>query len=149
MIAIGCDHAATALKEDLKDHLRQRGLECLDFGASGEAAADYPVAAFKVATAVAQGHCALGILLCGTGVGISMAANKVRGIRAVCCSEPFSAKLSREHNNSNVLCMGARVVGAAFAKMILDAWLDASFAGGRHCARVEMIAAIEDGSFSC
>ncbi|MDR3312998.1 MAG: ribose 5-phosphate isomerase B [Oscillospiraceae bacterium] len=147
MIAIGCDHAATALKEELKQHLAARGVACRDYGTSGDAKADYPVSAFKVATAVAGGQCERGILLCGTGVGISIAANKVSGIRACCCSEPFSAKLSRQHNDSNILCMGARVVGVEYAKMILDAWLDSAYEGDRHAARVAMIAQIEAGTF--
>ncbi|MDR0532057.1 MAG: ribose 5-phosphate isomerase B [Oscillospiraceae bacterium] len=145
MIAIGCDHAATALKEELKDYLEAKGIPVRDFGTYGEAKADYPVSASKVARAVATGECERGVLLCGTGVGISIAANKVRGIRAVCCSEPFSAKLSRMHNDSNILCMGARVVGPELAKMILDEWLAAAFEGGRHAARVALIARIENG----
>ncbi|MDR2753199.1 MAG: ribose 5-phosphate isomerase B [Oscillospiraceae bacterium] len=144
-IAIGCDHAATGLKEELKEYMTAQGLGVQDFGTYGAAKADYPVSALKVAAAVTGGACDLGVLLCGTGVGISIAANKVKGIRAVCCSEPFSAKLSRQHNNSNILCMGARVVGRELAKMILDEWLAASFEGGRHAERVAMIDAIEAG----
>jgi len=144
MIAIGCDHAATALKEALEAHLRAQGIETLDFGVTGGEKADYPAVALRVSGAVAQGRCAFGLLLCGTGVGMSMAANKVRGIRAACCSEPYSAQLSRQHNDSNVLCMGARVVGPELAKMILDTWLAAEFEGGRHAARVDMIAEMEN-----
>jgi ribose 5-phosphate isomerase B len=143
MIAIGCDHAATALKDALKAHLEQTGLLVRDFGVFGQAAADYPDQAERVARAVAGGECEKGVLLCGTGVGISIAANKVRGIRAACCSEPYSAKLSREHNDSNILCMGARVVGPELAKMILDEWLAAEFLGGRHARRVELISKLE------
>jgi len=139
MIAIGCDHAATALKEELKAYLLENGSEVRDFGVAAGEKVDYPAMAFGVSHAVAQGECALGVLLCGTGVGMSIAANKVRGIRAACCSEPYSAMLSRRHNDSNVLCMGARVVGSELAKMILDAWLNAQFEGGRHAARVGMI----------
>ena len=146
-IAIGCDHAATALKEELKLYLESKGAEVRDFGTCGDAKADYPISAFKVAGAVVSGECALGLLLCGTGVGISIAANKVKGVRAACCSEPYSAMLSRQHNNSNILCMGARVVGPELAKMILDAWLNAEFEGGRHATRVDMITAIEEGNF--
>lgn len=138
MIAIGCDHTAAALKRELTTHLEARGEQVRDFGAF-EDKAPYPVVGQTVAKAVAAGECALGVLLCGTGVGMSIAANKVRGIRACCCSEPYSAKLSRQHNDSNVLCMGARVVGPELAKMILDAWLAASFEGGRHADRVGMI----------
>jgi len=139
MIAIGCDHAATALKEELKAHLQEQGIETRDFGVAAGEKADYPPMAFEVSDAVAKGECGLGVLLCGTGVGMSIAANKVRGIRAACCSEPYSAMLSRRHNDSNVLCVGARVVGPEMAKMILDAWLAAEFEGGRHAARVDMI----------
>jgi ribose 5-phosphate isomerase B len=139
MIAIGCDHAATALKETLKAHMEEKGYSVQDFGTYEGVKMDYPVAARAVAAAVAQNECERGVLLCGTGVGISIAANKVRGIRAACCSEPYSAKLSRQHNNSNILCMGARVVGPELAKMILDEWLNASFEGGRHADRVAML----------
>jgi len=138
MIAIGCDHTAAGLKQELTAHLEARGLEVRDFGAF-EDKAPYPVVAQRAARAVASGECALGVLLCGTGVGISIAANKVRGIRACCCSEPYSAKLSRMHNDSNILCMGARVVGTELAKMILDEWLNAAFEGGRHAERVKLI----------
>ena len=148
MLAIGCDHAAAALKEELKTYLEDRGIAVRDFGCHGCAKADYPVSAFKVAQAVAAGACEAGVLLCGTGVGISIAANKIRGVRAVCCSEPFSAMMSRMHNDSNILCMGARVIGPGLAKTILDAWLDAIFEGGRHATRVDMITAIEEGRFS-
>ncbi len=146
MLAIGCDHAATALKEELKAYLIKKGVECLDFGTFEGQPVDYPVQAYKVARAVTDGRCERGLLLCGTGVGISIAATKVKGIRACCCSEPYSAKLSRMHNDSNILCMGERVVGAELAKMILDAWLDAPFEGGRHAERVALFAGIEAGT---
>ena len=141
-IAIGCDHAAGALKAELTALLEEKGLQVKDFGAS-EATVQYPAVAEVLAKAVAAKECELGVLLCGTGVGMSIAANKVNGVRACCCSEPYSAKLSRIHNDSNVLCMGARVVGPELAKMILDEWLSAEFEGGRHAARVDMITAIE------
>jgi len=143
MIAIGCDHAATALKEELKAYLQEKRIETRDFGVAAGEKAEYPAMAFEVSNAVVKGECALGVLLCGTGVGMSIAANKVRGIRAACCSEPYSAMLSRRHNGSNVLCLGARVIGPEMAKMILDAWLDAAFEGGRHAARVDMINSAE------
>jgi ribose 5-phosphate isomerase B len=143
MIAIGCDHAAAALKEELRAYLLEREFEVKDFGVAAGEKADYPAIAFALASAVAKGECALGLLLCGTGVGMSIAANKVRGIRAACCGEPCSARLSREHNDSNVLCMGARVVGPELAKMILDEWLAARFEGGRHAERVSMITKYE------
>ena len=143
MLAIGCDHAATALKEELKAYLREQGIEVRDFGVAAGEKADYPAIAFALSSAVAKGECELGVLLCGTGVGMSIAANKVRGIRAACCGEPYSAKLTRQHNDSNVLCMGARVVGPELAKMILDEWLAAQFEGGRHATRVNMILGAE------
>ncbi len=143
MYAIGNDHAAIELKEIIKKHLEARGIEVKDFGTNENASCNYTDYAEAVGNAVAKGECERGILICGTGVGISIAANKVNGIRACCCSEPFSAKLSKQHNNSNVLCFGARVVGSELAKMIVDAWIDAEFEGGRHQTRVDMISAIE------
>ena len=145
-IAIGNDHAAVELKEELKAFLEHEGHAVEDFGCGAGEKIDYPVAAVNVAGAVVSGQCELGLLLCGTGVGISIAANKVRGIRACCCSEPYSAMLSRQHNDSNILCMGARVVGAELAKMIASAWLGAQFEGGRHATRVGMITAMEGQS---
>ncbi|MDR1765701.1 MAG: ribose 5-phosphate isomerase B [Lachnospiraceae bacterium] len=157
-IAIGNDHTAIALKNTIKDHLATQGHEVIDLGTNDTASCDYPIYGEKVARAVAGGSAALGgantdgasgeranlgIAICGTGVGISLAANKVRGIRACVCSEPYTAKLSRMHNNSNVLCLGARVVGDELAKMIVDEWLGATFEGGRHARRVDMIMEIE------
>ena len=139
-IAIACDHVAVSLKKELLEYLQGReGLTLDDLGTEDGQRVDYPTFAGKLARAVADGTYTLGILLCGTGAGMSIAANKVKGIRAVVCSEPYTAKLSREHNDSNVLCMGARVIGAELAKMIADAWLDAQFEGGRHQVRVDMI----------
>jgi len=143
MIAIGCDHAGVALKEELKAHMKGQGLEVRDFGVAAGAKADYPAIAAKVTSVMLKGECELGVLLCGTGIGMSISANKVRGIRAACCSEPYSAILARLHNDSNVLCMGARVVGTELAKMILDAWLATEFEGGRHARRVDMIRRME------
>ena len=147
MLAIGCDHAATALKEELKAWLLAGGYAVKDYGVAAGEEVDYPAMALRVARDVAGGVCERGVLLCGTGVGMSIAANKVRGVRAVCCSEPYSAKLSRGHNDSNILCLGQRVVGPELAKMILGAWLDAGFEGGkgRHAIRVGMIRAMEEG----
>lgn len=142
-IAIGNDHAAVELKNIITEHLEGRGCEVVNFGTDTADSFDYPIAGYKVARAVALGECDLGIAICGTGVGISLAANKVDGIRACVCSEPFSAKLSRQHNNTNVLCFGARVVGSELAKMIVDEWLDAEFEGGRHERRVAMLSEIE------
>lgn len=126
-IGIGNDHAAVELKNIISEHLKERGCEVVNFGTDTSESFDYPIAGYKVGKAVANGDVDLGILICGTGVGISLAANKVEGVRAVVCSEPFSAKLSRMHNNTNVLAFGARVVGSELAKMIVDEWLDAEF----------------------
>ena len=142
IIGIGNDHAAVGLKNVIAEHLRELGHDVVNFGTDTDASVDYPVYGLKVANAVAQGRCELGIVICGTGVGISMAANKVKGIRCACCSEPYSAKLSREHNNSNMLAFGARVVGPELAKMMVDEWLNASYCP-RHDRRVAMIAEIE------
>ena len=120
-----------------------RGCEVVNYGTDTSESFDYPIAGYKVGKAVANGDVDLGILICGTGVGISLAANKVEGVRAVVCSEPFSAKLSRMHNNTNVLAFGARVVGSELAKMIVDEWLDAEFEGGRHERRVNLLNEID------
>ncbi|EAG1224051.1 ribose 5-phosphate isomerase B [Listeria monocytogenes] len=143
-IAIGNDHVGIELKPVIVAYLQDLGHEVDDFGAFSNERTDYPEYGKKVAESVAAGKSDLGILICGSGVGISIAANKVNGIRAVVCSEPYSAKLSREHNNTNILTFGSRVVGAELAKMIVQNWLDAEFEGGRHAKRVEMIARIED-----
>lgn len=142
-IGIGNDHAAVELKNIISEHLKERGCEVVNFGTDTSESFDYPIAGYKVGKAVANGDVDLGILICGTGVGISLAANKVEGVRAVVCSEPFSAKLSRMHNNTNVLAFGARVVGSELAKMIVDEWLDAEFEGGRHERRVNLINEID------
>ena len=144
MYAIGNDHTGVALKEIIKKFIEEKGVEVKDFGTQSTEASNYPEIAEAVANAVASGECERGILICGTGVGISIAANKVKGIRAVCCSEPFSAKLSKQHNNSNILCFGARVVGTGLAKMIVESWMDAEFQGGRHQVRIDMIRDIEN-----
>ncbi|EAG5380724.1 ribose 5-phosphate isomerase B [Listeria monocytogenes] len=143
-IAIGNDHVGIELKPVIVAYLQDLGHEVDDFGAFSNERTDYPEYGKKVAESVAAGKSDLGILICGSEVGISIAANKVNGIRAVVCSEPYSAKLSREHNNTNILAFGSRVVGAELAKMIVQNWLDAEFEGGRHAKRVEMIARIED-----
>ena len=142
-IAFGCDHVGFILKEDILAHLRVRGIEVLDKGTWSPERTDYPHFASAVAQAVIAREAESGILICGTGVGISITANKFPGIRAVVCSEPYSAQLSRQHNDTNVLAFGSRVVGLELAKMIVDAWLDAAFEGGRHQMRVEAIGAIE------
>lgn len=148
-IAIGNDHVAVELKNVIVEHLESKGCEVVNFGTDSTERFDYPISGYKVGRAVASGECDLGVLICGTGVGISLAANKVPGIRAVVCSEPYSAKLSREHNNTNIVAFGARVVGSELAKMIVDEWLDAEFEGGRHQRRIDMIAEIgETGNLS-
>ena len=142
-IAIGNDHAATDMKNEIMQHLKDRGCEVINMGTDGYESVDYPDYAKRVCDAVNSGEADLGVAICGTGVGISIACNKVDGIRACCCSEPFSAKLSRQHNDTNVLCFGARVVGPELAKMIVDEWLDAEFMGGRHQLRVDKIMALQ------
>ena len=125
------------------EHLKKRGIECKDVGTYTSESCDYPVYANKVTDLVTSGECELGILMCGTGIGMSMAANKVKGIRAALCSDCFSAQATREHNNANVLCMGERVLGVGLAEMITDAWLETEFAGGRHERRVNKIMDLE------
>lgn len=142
-IAIGSDHVGIILKPTIIEHLKAKGINVIDKGAHGEQCTDYPLYAKAVADAVVSQEADLGILICGSGIGISIAANKVNGIRAVVCSEPYSAKLSRQHNNTNILAFGSRVIGAELAKMIVDEWLNARFEGDRHQKRVEMIAALE------
>ena len=144
-IAIGNDHAAVDMKNAVAKHLRDLGYEVVNFGTDTGESCDYPVYGKRVADAVASGKCDLGVLICGTGIGISLAANKVKGIRAVACSEPYSAKMARAHNNANIVCFGARVIGEATALEIVDAFLSSSFEGGRHSRRVDMITAIENG----
>lgn len=144
MIGIGSDHAAFPFKEEIKAWLLAKGCEVRDYGTCGLERVDYCDFGFEVAEAVARGECEKGLIFCGTGVGISIAANKVRGIRCVVCSEPYSAKLSREHNDTNMLALGARVVGIELAKMIVDVWLTTEFEGGRHAERVSKISAYEN-----
>lgn len=145
-IGIGNDHAAIEMKNDVAAYLEEKGIEVVNFGTDEPVSCNYPEYGEKVGRAVVSGEVDLGILICGTGVGISLAANKVKGVRAVVCSEPYSAKLSRQHNDTNVLAFGARVIGIEMAKMIIDEWLDAEFMGGRHQTRVDMIMAIENAS---
>lgn len=142
-IGIGNDHSALELKAEIISFLEEKGYEVVDFGTNSKESCDYPKYGEMVACAVAAKEVDLGILICGTGLGISLAANKVKGIRAAVCSEPFTAKMSRAHNNCNILAFGARVVGAELAKMIVDTWLNTEFEGGRHQRRVDMIMDIE------
>ncbi len=143
-IGIGNDHVAVELKGIIKKHLEELGHEVVDFGTNSTERFDYPVSGFAVGKAVAAGDVDLGVLICGTGVGISLAANKVHGVRACVCSDPYTAKLSREHNDTNIIAFGARVVGSELAMMIVDEWLAASFEGGRHAKRIAMLAEIEE-----
>ena len=143
-IGIGNDHAAVDMKKEVVAFLEEKGYEVVNFGTDTKDSCHYPEYGRKVAEAVAAKEVDLGILICGTGVGISLAANKVKGIRAVVCSEPYSAKLSRQHNNTNVLAFGARVIGIELAMMSIEEWLDAEFMGGRHQDRIDMIMEIEN-----
>ena len=143
-VGFGCDHTAVALKNELMEHLTARGFECVDYGAyDPKEKVNYPDKGLAVAEAIKRGEIDKGVLICGTGIGISLAANKVPGIRAAVCSEPYSAKLTVQHNNANIIAMGARVVGNELAKMIVDAFFDAEFEGGRHAVRVDLITEIE------
>lgn len=143
-IAIGCDHVGIEHKDLVISHLESKGIEVEDFGAFTAERTDYPQYGLAVAEAVVGKQAELGILICGTGVGISLSANKVPGIRAVVCSDPYTAQLSKEHNNTNILAFGSRVIGIELAKMIIDNWLNAEFEGGRHQNRINQIAAIEE-----
>jgi len=133
------------MKNHIKNYLEAKGYEVVNFGTDTEERTDYPIYGKKVADAIVSGECELGILICGTGIGISLAANKVKGIRAAVCSEPYSARLTRQHNNANIIAFGARVVGEATAEMIVDEFLSAEYEGGRHQGRIDMIEAIERG----
>lgn len=143
MIALANDHAGLDLMNEIKAHLDSLGLEYKHFGAYDLERCNYSEFGFAAGKAVASGECEKGIICCGTGVGISIAANKVQGIRCVVCSEPFSAKFSRQHNDTNVLSLGSRVVGTELAKMIINEWLAGEYEGGRHAIRVQHIANIE------
>lgn len=140
MIALGCDQAGYVLMQEVKKHLEERGLEYKDFGTYSEDSVDYPVYGKKAANAVASGECDRGILICGTGIGISIAANKIKGIRAALCHDCFSAEATRLHNDANMLAMGARVIGAGHALKIVDTFLDTPFSNAeRHIRRVNML----------
>lgn len=144
-LVIGNDHSAVEMKKEIKQYLEDQGVEVIDVGTNSTESFDYPIAGYRVARMVADGKVDGGIAICGTGVGISLACNKVKGIRACACSEPYSAEMSKRHNNANVICFGARVIGIETAKQIVDAWKNASFeAGGRHTRRVNMITEIEE-----
>ena len=142
-IVIGCDHAALELKSKVISHLNSRGFEVCDIGTYTNASCNYPDYASAACAKLQAGEADLGILICGTGIGMSMCANKHNGIRAALCSDTFSARMTRLHNNANVLCMGARVIGSCLAIDILDAFLNNPFEGGRHALRVDMMMDIE------
>ena len=147
-IAIGNDHMAVDMKNHIKKYLEDKGHTIVNFGTDTPDRTDYPIYAKKVADSVVSKECELGILICGTGIGISIAANKVKGIRAAVCSEPYSAARTRQHNNANIIAFGAKVIGAATAETIVDAFINAEYEGGRHARRVDMISDIEEGKFN-
>ena len=142
-IALACDHGGYALKEILKAHLEERGIGCRDFGCHSTESCDYPVFGAQAARAVASGECPFGVVVCTTGIGMSMVANKVPGVRCALCHEPWSAQMTRRHNDANMLALGAGVTGPNLAIDILDAFLAAEFEGGRHQRRVDLMMAIE------
>jgi len=144
-IAIACDHGGYRLKEDLKNYLQELGHSPVDLGTHSEASVDYPDFGLKVAEGVARGDYPLGILICGTGIGMSIVANKVPGVRAALCTDTFMARCSREHNHANVLVLGERVIGPGLARDIVKIWLETEPGGERHQRRVEKIKAIEEG----
>ena len=144
MIAIGCDHGGYDLKEKVKAYLEGKGITVADKGCYNKDSVDYPAFGHAVAKAVANGECEKGIVICTTGIGISIAANKHKGIRAALCGDVYSAKFTRLHNDANVLCLGALVTGAGVCKMIADTFLSTEFEGGRHQRRVDMLTAIEE-----
>ena len=144
-LAIGNDHVAVDMKNEIKEYLEAKGIEVADVGTNTTERFNYPVSGYRVARMVADGTVDGGVLICGTGVGISLAANKVKGIRACVCSEPYTARLSRQHNNTNIIAFGSRVIGIEMAKMIVDEWLSAEYESGRHQIRIDMIAEIETG----
>lgn len=138
-IALGCDHGGLGLKSAVLTQIETSGHTVLDLGCFTEASVDYPVFADHVCQAIGDGRCERGILICGTGIGMSIAANRYRHIRAALCHEAFTARMSREHNDANILCLGARVVGIGVAQDIVKVWLETTFAGGRHLRRIEMM----------
>lgn len=149
MLAIGSDHGGFALKQTVMKHLAERGIEYRDYGTDSPESCDYPVYGTAVASAVAEGECDRGIVICGTGIGISIAANKVGGIRCALCGDCYSAEMARRHNDANVLALGARVLGEGLALKIVDTFLDTGFDGGeRHTRRVRQLGMIEELRFS-
>ena len=142
-IVIGCDHAGFGLKNKVIEHLEELGYTVIDVGTDSTDSCDYPIFAHRLCKKIQEGEAPLGILICGTGVGMSLVANKHKGIRAACCSDTFSARLTRVHNDANVLCFGERVVGLGLALEIVDAFVNEEYLGGRHEARVQMLSDIE------
>ncbi|MBO4916205.1 MAG: ribose 5-phosphate isomerase B [Oscillospiraceae bacterium] len=142
-LAIGNDHAAVDMKNEVMEYIKSKGIEVVNVGTDTAERFDYPVAAYRAAKLVASGEVDGGVLICGTGVGIGLAANKMKGIRCCICSDPYTARLSKQHNNANMIAFGARVIGIETAKMIVDEWLNAKFEGGRHADRVALITEIE------
>jgi len=137
-IAIAADHGGFELKQHLIKYLTAKGYEVSDFGTDSDESVDYPIYSAKVTSAILENEYKLGLLLCGTGIGMSLAANKIPGIRAAVCNDPFSAQMARAHNDANVLCIGARVIGSAMAEFIIDEFLNTTFEGGRHKMRIDM-----------
>ena len=146
-VAIGCDHGGLNIKNAIIEYLKENNIEYNDFGCYTEESVDYPVYAYKVATDVINTADTLGILCCGTGIGISMAANKVKGIRAAVCTNDFMAEMTRRHNNSNIICMGGRIIDEQTAVKLADIFLNTEFEGDRHTKRVDMITSIENNTF--
>ena len=144
-VIIGCDHAGYNLKLQVLEHLKEQGVEYVDVGTNSPESCHYPEIAHAVCTKVQAGEAPVGILICGTGIGMSMAANKHLGIRAACCSDTFSARLTRLHNNANVLCLGARVLGTGLALDLVDEFITAEFEGDRHVKRLSLVEDIENG----
>jgi ribose 5-phosphate isomerase B len=145
MIILGSDHAGFELKEAIKKHLEEKGLNCIDKGTHSTDSVDYAPIAVKVSREVLANEGSLGVLCCGTGIGISIAANKVKGIRAACCSNVFCAKMTRMHNNANIIALGGRVTDIDTAKKMVDIFINTQFEGGRHQRRINQITAIENG----
>ena len=144
MLAIGSDHGGYALKQEIMEHLHSRGVKFKDYGTFSAESCDYPQFGAAVGRAVADGECQMGIIICGTGIGISISANKIRGVRAALCTDCFMAEMARRHNDANILALGARVVGSGLALKIVDTFLDSSFDGGRHERRVRQMMNLED-----
>ncbi len=143
-IALACDHGGFHLKEVIKSFLEELSIEYVDYGTYSEESVDYPDFAYRAAKAIVGGEADRGIFICGTGIGISIAANKVKGIRAALCYNVYAAEMSRRHNDANVLCLGGRVLGSELAKRIVKAWLETPFEGGRHKRRIDKISKIEN-----